>query len=100
MPAPLRPAAEHRKINHLICRVQLEGLRLWYAMEAVCDDRKKDNREDREFVQNERVSQRPSGTMASSYFLKREAKRNRPLVFENPGDIDANFIFERENRHF
>ena len=53
MPVSFRPAAEHRKINDVIRGVQLQALRLWYVIEAAGNDGEKNNREDREFMQDE-----------------------------------------------
>src|SRR5438876_8434712 len=51
-------------------------------------------------MQDERVSQRPSRTMASFDFLKREAKKNRPRRVQDMSDFRPNFILEREKRHY
>jgi len=53
MPVPFRPATEHRKVNDVIRRIQLQALRVFYRMEAAGNDRKKNNRNDREFMQDE-----------------------------------------------
>src|SRR5205809_7772820 len=99
MPVPFRTAAEHRKVNDVIRGIQLQALRLFNRMEAAGNDRKQNNRDDRKFMQDERVSQRPTRTMASFHFLKREAEENRPRRIQNMSHFGANFIFEREKRH-
>src|SRR5205823_11482472 len=99
MPVSFRPATEHRKVNDVIRRIQLQALRVSYRMEAAGNDRKKDNRNDREFMQDEGVGKRPSRTMAGFHFLKREAEENRPRRVQDMSDFRPNFILEREKRH-
>src|SRR5437667_7401750 len=99
MPVSFRPATEHRQINDFIRRIELQALRLRYPMEAASNNRKKNDGDDRKFMQDKRVGKRPSRAMASFHFFKREAKKNRPRRIQNMSDFGPNFILKREKRH-